>query len=146
MTCCALHNMLLDVDSLSEGWKNGVPSQWESESGEFDEIDVSASIRKLIDPNGINERAIRSYNTSHWGYMDVDDYDDHCEDLEDDTSNSNNRDEHVLLLCNKGPIAINDKSLQRFWEMLVEHFNVLIHNNKIVWPRRLHDKPRFVSA
>jgi hypothetical protein len=26
LTCCALHNMLLDVDGLSKAWKNGVRS------------------------------------------------------------------------------------------------------------------------
>jgi hypothetical protein len=44
MTCCAFHNLLLHVDGLSDGWKDGVPSHWESESGEFDEFDVPASI------------------------------------------------------------------------------------------------------
>jgi hypothetical protein len=29
LTCCALHNMLLDVDGLSKAWKNGVRSHWE---------------------------------------------------------------------------------------------------------------------
>jgi hypothetical protein len=29
LMCCAMHNMLLDVDGLSEGWRNGVPSPWE---------------------------------------------------------------------------------------------------------------------
>jgi hypothetical protein len=65
--CCAFHNMLLHVDGLSDGWKDGVPSHWESESGEFDEFDVPASIQKLIDPNGINRRAICTYDTIYCG-------------------------------------------------------------------------------
>jgi DDE superfamily endonuclease len=36
MTCCALHNYLLDVDGLNEGWESGVPSYWErAGSSEF---------------------------------------------------------------------------------------------------------------
>jgi hypothetical protein len=146
MTCCALHNMLLDVDGLSVGWKNGVPSHWESESGQFDDMDVPASIRKLIDPNGVNPRAVCTYDASYCGYMDVDDHDD---DNYHDTQNHKNNDDQdepeVLELCNnKGPISINNVSLKRFREMLVEHFNVLFHDNKIIWPRRLAEKPRYV--
>ena len=148
MTCCTLHcNMLLDVYGLSDGWKNGVPSEWESESGEFDEIDVPASIRKLIDPNGINQRAICTYDTKHCGFMDVDDHEDNnTEDIEYDSQYNNTNQDKPVLLGNKGPIAINDISVKRFWDLLVEHFNVLFHNNKIVWPRRLHEKPCYVSA
>lgn len=76
-------------------------------------------------------------------WLDVDDHDDNTEDIENDSHNNTNRDK---LLGNKGPIAINDISLKHFWEMLVEHFNVLFHNNKIVWPRRLHEKPPYLSA
>jgi hypothetical protein len=70
--------------------ENGVPSQWESESGGFHEIDVPASMRKLSDPNGINQRAIRTYDTSHCGFMDVDDHeDDNTEDIENDSHYNN---------------------------------------------------------
>ncbi|KAG7343056.1 hypothetical protein IV203_021001 [Nitzschia inconspicua] len=30
-TCCALHNMLLEVDGLDEKWQDGVPSHWEGD-------------------------------------------------------------------------------------------------------------------
>jgi hypothetical protein len=42
------------------------------ECGQFDGIDVPASIRKLIDPNGINLRAVCTFDTSFCGYLDVD--------------------------------------------------------------------------
>ena len=50
LTCCALHNMLLDVDGLSAGWNNSVLSDWELDSGDFKESDLPDSIRRLIDP------------------------------------------------------------------------------------------------
>jgi DDE superfamily endonuclease len=40
MTCCALHNWLLDIDGLDSEWENGVPSDWEGEMGEHDLTDV----------------------------------------------------------------------------------------------------------
>lgn len=57
LTCCALHsNLLLDVDGLSEGWQTGIPSYWETPSGqcqrEFDRTDgvPNAAIQKLLNP------------------------------------------------------------------------------------------------
>jgi hypothetical protein len=32
-TCCALHNMPLDIDGLEQGWEDGVPSSWEGKLG-----------------------------------------------------------------------------------------------------------------
>jgi hypothetical protein len=76
--------------------------------------------------------------------MDVDDHINNCD--EDIENNSINIQDTPGPLGNKGPISINDISLMHFREMLVEHFNVLFHNNKIVWPRRLLEKPRYVPA
>ena len=40
MTCCALHNWLLEVDGLSEGWESGTRSEWEGELGDNDTEDI----------------------------------------------------------------------------------------------------------
>jgi hypothetical protein len=143
MTCRALHNMLLDVDGLSAGWKNGVPSQWESESGQFDDNDVPALIRKLLDPNGINPRAVCTYDTSYCGYMGAgDDDNDYCK-IQQNQHNDNEYHEE-LEFRNERHVSVNNISLKLFREMLVEHFNVLFHENKIIWPRRLPEKPCIV--
>lgn len=39
-TCCALHNMLLDVDGLAEGWREGALSEYQGELGEHDTMDI----------------------------------------------------------------------------------------------------------
>ena len=33
MTCCALHNMLLEVDGLDDEWQSGVKGDWEGDWG-----------------------------------------------------------------------------------------------------------------
>ena len=48
LTCCALHNMLLDVDGLSKSWNNGVRSSWELETGEFGADDIPFAIHRQI--------------------------------------------------------------------------------------------------
>jgi hypothetical protein len=49
MTCCALYNHLLDVDGLSHRWDDGVPSTYENDDGEFQDNDITAAIRRLVD-------------------------------------------------------------------------------------------------
>jgi hypothetical protein len=44
MTCCALHNHLLDVDGLSHKWDDGVPSSYKNDDGEFQDEDIPAAI------------------------------------------------------------------------------------------------------
>jgi DDE superfamily endonuclease len=44
MTCCALHNLLLDVDGLSHKWKDCNPSSYENDDGEFQDVDIPAAI------------------------------------------------------------------------------------------------------
>ena len=34
MTCCALHNLQLEIDGLDRKWKDGVESEWQGAIGE----------------------------------------------------------------------------------------------------------------
>jgi hypothetical protein len=36
MTCCALHNWLLEIDGLDDKWTEGEASEWEGDLGIFD--------------------------------------------------------------------------------------------------------------
>jgi hypothetical protein len=142
LTCCALHNMLLDVDGLSAGWQNGVPSHWELAGGNFDQNDIPESIRRLLSPD-----AIRTYDQSTCGYS--------CQQ-----SNGNNSSEtsdiladergNCFALAPNAQVAVNDISLCHFRAMLVENLNVLFHEKKVVWPKRLATKsisrPRLVPT
>ncbi len=42
LTCCALHNWLLETDGLDKEWRNGVPSDRESKIGEAMSEDITA--------------------------------------------------------------------------------------------------------
>ena len=63
LTCCASHNLLINVDGLSIGWENGVPSHWEGSRGEFQNDEIPEAIRRLISPD-----AFRTYDRSCCGY------------------------------------------------------------------------------
>ena len=60
LTCCALHNMLLEVDRLDVPWDGSrVPtSEWEGALGEIKEEDVPVAMRCALCP-----AQIRRYNT-----------------------------------------------------------------------------------
>ncbi len=59
LRCCAVHNMLLDVDGLSKSWNNGVRSRWQLESGKFG----------LVDPTGTEEFRLRQYDRFRFEYQ-----------------------------------------------------------------------------
>ena len=67
LTCCALHNMLLEVDGLDEPWDGSkVPtSEWEGALGELEEEDVPVAMRRALCP-----AEIRQYDTSTIGHAD----------------------------------------------------------------------------
>ena len=47
LTCCALHNMLLEVDGLCDRWEEGVPCFYDTnDNDDMDELPYS--IRKLV--------------------------------------------------------------------------------------------------
>ncbi len=68
LMCCALHNLLLDVDGLSNGWRNGIPSHWESTDGQFDVRDEPVAIQRLINPLGTHVIANQCYDRTKFGY------------------------------------------------------------------------------
>jgi hypothetical protein len=162
LTCCALHNMLLEVDGLDKGWKTGVLSHWQLESGQFGTEDVPEAIRRLINPNGTNESGWQNYDRTKFGYCsrveeeEAHDYDDndYSSTIREGGRVAGNIDtvrtsgawpetnQHEV--GTKRPIAVNDLCLKRFRSMLIEHFNASFHQHQLVWPKRLTTKPRHV--
>ena len=55
LTCCALHNMLLEVDGFYDAWvgTKGLSSSWEREIGQLEEENVPLALRRLITPGAI---------------------------------------------------------------------------------------------
>jgi len=110
--------------------------------GNFDQNDIPESIRRLLSPD-----AIRTYDQSTCGYS--------CQQ-----SNGNNSSEtsdiladergNCFALAPNAQVAVNDISLCHFRAMLVENLNVLFHEKKVVWPKRLATKsisrPRLVPT
>lgn len=137
LTCCALHNMLLDVDGLSKSWKNGVPSRWELQCGEFEINEIPFAIQQLVNPTDSEEFRLQQYDRSRFGYQSPSLISDNEE--EDDDSNNGN---HIpIQRRQEGRIesgtAVNELNFFQFRSLLVDHFNIQFHKNNVQWPRRL---------
>lgn len=135
-TCCALHNFLLEVDGLDKRWQNGVhTSYWEGEAGEFDSDDV-ALVARIGQPDAIrrllNPALRRGYDTSAMGAGDdLDmDYDINSQgNFEQDQTGPNSPDQLSVRI-------VKDLSQPYFRSKLVDHFDILWRQGKIVWPSR----------
>ena len=68
LTCCALHNWLLEIDGLDTRWEEGVPSEWEGELGEhehdteFGNSQLPEAMCRLHSP-----ASVRNYDMSGMG-------------------------------------------------------------------------------
>ena len=135
LTCCALHNWLVDVDGLDEKWKEGVTSMWEGALGcHHDLCDVEEhlpdAIARLMSP-----AALRAYDVSGMGIGRGDEIRIH--DL------PNFADQQTLRIRQKRlyeqqdrtrPRIVKDLSLAYFRSRLIQHFDIVFCRNEIVWP------------
>jgi hypothetical protein len=112
LTCCALHNWLLDEDGLDEMWENGVPSKWEGELGQHDEEDI---------PN--NDMENLSHNFSGIAFDNDEDHNT-VETMSHDST------------LPDGTRIVRLLSQKFFRERLVEHFDILWKRNELQWPSR----------
>jgi hypothetical protein len=134
LTCCALHNFLLEEDGLDEQWKNGVPSDWEGDLGLHSSADVSDhapafALQRLHSPE---ER--RAYDTSGHGVGSDRDIVAPDNQSNDDTSSED------PVVGSQGVRYVPKLSYNFFRSRLVEHFDIRFHQNKIKWPSRLGSK------
>jgi len=134
LTCCALHNWLLEVDGLDKAW-DGVSvnaSEWEGEIGGLEECDTPMAIRNLLSP-----AQIREYDTSTiGGMMDMDEDDDEDNEEDDDEMAD------ALVESGEGVVYVRNLSLQYFRSKLIEHFDIKFRLGEVVWPKSRGPEPR----
>lgn len=134
-TCCALHNMLLTIDGLDND------EEWLGENGRFSEEDIRDAVpfalHRLHNPG-----ALRNYDSSGMG-VGSDRYVDNQYDGNGDDDNDNDDhapvtvdEEVVASLDGEGYRRVRFLSLQTFRAKVIEHFDILYQQNKLVWPCR----------
>ena len=129
MTCCALHNFMLQVDGMSVEQDGNVGLF------DIDESDgnVPFAIRRL--QTGSEQR---NYDSSGMGpgFIDDDDYnadnDDNMAQIEcDDDFFQNITDEIDKNEINN----VNQLSSNLMRDKLIKHFDILFHRNEVQWPK-----------
>ena len=123
-TCCALHNMLLDVDGLCDGWEKGNKSHYETEIDDLNTLPFS--LRRLLANNEVEENNGRDFDLSGLG-MGNDVIRTQNEDIDDDSISE--------LTQNNGK-SVRKMKFYSFRSKLVNHFNIAFHKKKIAWPER----------
>ncbi len=119
LTCCALHNWLLDIDGLGGVWNGGISvSDWTGPLGDMDFEGINEDI-----PNAIARLTcnldLQNYDSSGLG---------HGSDV---IFKEIIPHEHVSdLLIN----SVSSMSLSAFRWKLIEHHAIQFHKNALVWP------------
>jgi len=126
LTCCVLHNWLLEIDGLNAEWSEiSMPgSDWEGELGDCNFEGIKsipwslAHLSQRLEPRTLDQLGMGPG-------IDV------CEqrmqpDPEDDTN----------PLGVNGVKSVNGMSLKVFRHKLVNHFKILFARNEIKWPAR----------
>ena len=134
-TCCAFHNLLLDVDGLSENW--------DGELGVFDTDDFGNAMPFSLSRLG-NNLVRRQYDTSGMGPVSpiTNEYESDEDCFDDNISNCSNIDEETDVMSNNNTNTVEDGvndvqnlSQEIFQKRLIEHFDILFQKNMIKWPR-----------
>jgi len=142
-TCC-----LRDVDGLSIGWENGVPLYWQiGENGKFEISKLPRGIRTMLKPADLS--LFFEVDKSKFGY-----YSQLAQERQDRTNDNDNEEQckDKLLVVQSDEeeeersLSVSDLSLKRFRSLLVENFDILFNQQRIVWPTRLPSKPRDVPS
>ncbi len=143
LTCCALHNMLLNVDGLSTGWQDGVPSYRQVEAnGQFDLSDMPRAIQRLSSPSEVRDFQTMDRSSCGRGRPHADDRGVEEEEVvvndNDHNQIGNDRSSRV--------VSVTELSHREFRGILVDNFNILYHQGRVSWPKRLPVAPRNVPT
>ena len=131
LTCCALHNMLLDADGIGEEWECGISIEdWLGELGEND-MEQDEEHAPAIFDRLLSNLNIRNYDSSGMG-PGPDVVETQMEVEDDDNEN-----EFFELPLNPGVIPeVRKLPLAYFRKKLVNHFNILYESGNLIWPRQ----------
>lgn len=121
LTCCSLHNMLLEVDGFDKLWLQGVST--DNQNG-YNELPFA--IEKLKNP-GMNS-TIRGLSGMGYG-TDVTKAKGVC-------SEDNDNEVEDPILDENNSIKVNSLTMKQFRNRLITHFNINFHKDKVVCPKR----------
>jgi hypothetical protein len=132
LTCCALHNWLLEHDGLNKKWDSGkLSSDWDSHLGEFENANF---VEKYSPPDAIarlqKPEEWHAYDSSRFG-LDRDEIKELSNSYEKDIGCN-----ELIESDNEKPICVRNLSQSYFRDRLIEHFDILYERGDLIWPKR----------
>ena len=135
MTCCALHNWLLEVDGLDQRWENGVASIWEGNLGLHDINDVMEHLpvpmRRLLSPTALRRYDASSFVSSTTSTNNNNNINNSQQRRNQQLSRQERTYEREGLRTAR---VVKDLSLSYFRNKLVQHFDIAFKRNEVQWP------------
>lgn len=151
-TCCALHNLLLNVDGLNKEWNNGVPSDYATTAlDDDDEIagavdDIPTALQRLANPVAARDNGIATVDAHRQELGELLRYPPSStstalvvnQPTTEIDGNEEGQDWDVLRQEDHGTaISVRSLSLDEFRRRLVVHFNIAFNRNEVQWPQRM---------
>jgi hypothetical protein len=135
LTCCALHNWLLEIDGLNDKWNDGVPSDWEGEMGQHSAADVEEFVTPFA-LQRLNDPTVRDRNYDSSGMGCASDFDPNPPGAADPYIDEyNNQQEQGSGASSSVVLDVRKMGFDAFWSKLVAHFNILWERHQIQLPR-----------
>ena len=128
LTCCALHNLLLNIDGLDKNWESGVRSDWEMMNTRASGVTGQFN---LVVPFAIS-RLHRKFTDGSLEEEKTTEFDD----------NVGNLSKRCAKFKRNGKRMVSLMPLKLFRECLVQHFDIRFKHNDIIWPARFN-RPSF---
>ena len=130
-TCCALHNLLLEVDGLEEGWEEGIPSSYQGEMGLHDVglSETNLAVSRLFTPD-----QFMTFDASGMGPGN--DVHDGCVVNEQVQELAFTHGGKTFAVGCEDERVVRELDFEYFRSRLVEHFDILFWQGKVVWPKR----------
>jgi hypothetical protein len=121
LTCCALHNWLLEVDGLDKAWQNGVPSEWEGELGQNDpsEIRLYTPALRQHDDNFLRNLGSREHELESRNRRLFEDSDSDGDSTIDEAATVT-----AAAIAAGDAISVNSLSYFEFQARLIESFHI----------------------
>lgn len=149
LSCCALHNWLLEIDGLDTEWRHGVPSDWEGAIG--NEVPIAQgnhilpdAIRRLLNP--VAQRTTGIGDQQELSVLQQGEHSSEELELQQQQHQLSASMTHAFGEPRPVPTVISgvkivrNLSLPFFQSKLVRHFDIAFRRNEIQWPRHLARK------
>ena len=135
LTCCALHNWLLEVDGLDKGWEEGVASMWEGNLGLHDASDVQdhlpVPLQRMLSTTGLRRYDATREIDQTTGPI------NNALILDEQSYRNHQFTRQERRYEREGATTVRvvkNLSLPYFRKKLIEHFDIAYSKNEVRWP------------